>query len=317
MKKLILFIIPLVHFTLNCQTIQNGDFESGPHPNFFGQINRADFWDRGCYGSSALYPSLYDCQATPATSGPFAGQILVDPPAGCINPRNNGQTNCRFGSISCLGTFGASQGPGTSIWNELSADLQPNITYEFNAWVARTQFVPPPVGTNVWPVVRRVELVLRATTDGNICDNEIVIPVPVDITFNSCNWMKISTTFQLTPLQALGGYDRIEIRELPRSNYSLENIYIDDVELLGGVTGVDELNPTTSSFVVYPNPVTSDLKIETEIDFEKCIIMDLTGKELLEFSNSKTISLENLASGTYFISILSNGQYHSQRFVKQ
>lgn len=316
MKHFFTLVISACHIVVFGQSIQNGDFEDGPHPSFFGQIQYADFWDRGCYGSSGLYPSLRDCQASPVPSGPSQGQVVVGVPAGCINPRNNGSTNCRFGSISCQGNTGASQGPGTSIWNELSSDLLPDVNYEVRAWVARTAFVAPPVGTNSWPVVRRIELVLRATTDGDICDNEIAVPVPIDIVYNNCNWMFISTTFHLTSAQALAGYDRIEFRELARSNYSVESIYIDDVVLLNnGTTGLQEM--LSERIKIYPNPVVSELNIETDLQYERAVILDQTGRELLVYSNEKTISLESLSSGVYFIQLVSDGEVHSQRFVKQ
>ena len=317
MKKSLLFVIALTHFALFGQVIQNGDFEDGPTANFFGQIERADFWDRGCYGSSGLYPSLYDCQAPPVSSGPFAGQVVVGTPAGCIYPRSNGSTNCRFGSISCVGTTGATTGPGTSIWNELSSNLLPNTTYQVQAWVARTEFVPPPVGTNSWPTTRRIEVVLRATNDGfAICDTSIVVAVPIDIVFDNCNWMFISSnTFSLTPAQAALGFDLIEFRELPRSNYSVENIYIDDVSLqtIAGLSST-EIEETVT---IYPNPASSELNIETEFQFERAIVTDLMGKELIVSSGSKTISLENLSAGVYIIKLESEGKIYSERFVKQ
>lgn len=318
MKKITLIIISVAHFTLFGQIIQNGDFEDGLIPNSSGQIHYADFWHVGCYGTAGLTPSLYDCQADPVPSGPSAGQVVVGTPAGCIYPRNNGSTNCRFGSITCVGTSGATQGPGTSIWNELSSDLLPNITYELQAWVARTQFVAPPIGTNSWPTVRRIEVVLRATTDGSVCDNEIIVPVPIDIVFNDCNWMFINTTFQLTPAQAAIGYDLIEFRELPLSNYSFESIFIDDVVLLSRALGLPSEETFSSGTVnIYPNPAVYELNIETEIQFNRVVILDLMGKELIVSVDSKTISLENLSAGVYIIQLESNNDIYSQRFVKQ
>jgi len=320
MKTFALIVLFIINFTLFGQVIENGGFENGPTVTGFGQMYKANFWADGCWDAGSL-PQLYDCQATPQTSGPFAGLIIGGTPAGCIYPRNNGSTNCRFGSISCLGTFGATTGPGTSIWNKLSSDLLPNVTYELQAWVARTQFIPPPVGTNSWPTFRRIEVVLRATNDAfAICDNEIVVPIPIDIVFNNCNWMFISTTFQLTPAQSALGYDFIEFRELPRSNYSTENIYIDDVMLLGGPVGLSPKDTEAFSFRtvnIYPNPASSELNIETELAFESAVIMDLMGKELIVSSDSKTISLENLSAGVYIIQLENNGELYSQRFVKQ
>lgn len=307
MKNLILIIYSVVQFNLFGQVIQNGSFEDGPYANFLNQIYAADFWDYGCNGGT----NLYDCQATPVVGGPLNGQIVVGTPQYCINPRNNGNNNCRYGSIRCQSIFNAS---GGNLWNELSADLLPGITYTIQGYVARGQ---QPAGLNV-PSTRRIEVVLRATTDGGICNNGLVVPIPIDIRFNACNWTLFSTTFELTSTQAAWGYDKIEFREITQATYDAEEIYIDDIELLGGVAGLFEDMEAFSELInIYPNPATSELHIETKASVERIVIMDLMGKVLFESANSNTISLESLSAGLYIIQLEYGNEKYSQRIVKQ
>lgn len=311
MKNIILIIISFTHLALFAQVIQNGGFEDGPTANHISQIYKADFWDFGCDVNS----NLYDCQATPVVGGPLNGQVVVGTPVTCINPRNNGSANCRFGSLRCKGGFSSS----ASLWNELSSNLLPNVNYEIQAHVARGNSTNP--NSNL-PLIRRIEVVLRSTNDANpICENEeIVVPVPVDITFINCNWMSISTTFQLTNAQAALGYKLIEFRELPLSGYDQELIFIDDVSLIRGTLGLPFKEKTTlssESISIYPNPASLELYIETEVVFERIIIMDLMGKVLLETSYSNTICLESLSSGAYLIQLESGSEKFNQRFIKQ
>lgn len=307
MKHIFTFVISACHIAVFGQAIQNGTFEAGTTPNNISQIARATYWHIACNGNT----DLYDCQADPVGgSGPGSGSVIVGTPAACINPRSNGSNNCRFGSIRTAGQFSSSG----SLYNELDADLLPNITYTIQAYVARGL---APSGSNLnWPATRRIEAVLRATTDGNYCDNEIIVPIPIDIVYNNCNWMFVSATFQLTPTQALGGYDLIEFRDLSRVGYDQERIYIDDVELLGGTAGLSE-TLSSETVNIYPVPTSSNLHIDTKFSFEKVLITDLMGKVLLEGADSKTISVETLSDGVYIIQLVNGEEIYSQRIVKQ
>jgi len=162
MKHFFTFVFSAFHIVVFSQSIQNGGFEDGPRVTFISQIYRATHWFNGCEFNT----DLYDCQAEPATSGPGAGTIYNSVPVGCLYPRNNGSTNCRFGSLRTAGLNQSGSGTVSAghLRNELTSDLLPNVNYDLNLWVARTQ------GNNN-PPTRRIEAVLRATTDGDICDN--------------------------------------------------------------------------------------------------------------------------------------------------
>jgi len=128
--------------------------------------------------------------------------------------------------------------------------------------------------------------------------------------------MFLSTSFQLTPAQAAGGYDWIEFREISRPGYTQEWIYIDDVELLGTVMGLSE-TLSSETVNIYPIPASSDLHIDTKFPYEKVLITDLMGKVLLEEVDSKTISVESLSNGVYIIQLVNGEEVYSQRIIKQ
>lgn len=103
------------------------------------------------------------------------------------------------------------------------------------------------------------------------------------------------------------------------------NLYLDNIniyasgpseELVGGNTGVDELESATD-ISIYPNPADKEVNVsynvanntKTEIS-----ITDILGKKIqtfniqsLEGNNLVVLSTEELASGTYMIEIVSNG----------
>lgn len=315
MNVLIIALMQLfVYFSLLGQDIQNGGFESGSTATFISQIYKADFWGFGCDGTA----SLYDCHSPQPET--FPGPSPVATPILCVNPRNNGLNNCRFGAINSRKTFQSSPGivdtsAGESIINELNGNLLPNIEYKIHAYVARGNYYPV-----VQPVVRKIEVVLRT---GN-CIDEIIIPIPIDITYNSCEWMSVSTSFQISSSQASLGYNYIEFRDASTDlNSHGEMIFIDDVwlENLGRDVSVNNNDKfsITKGVNIYPNPVINVLNIETDLPFERAVIMDLTGKELLEQVDSKTVMVDNLSSGIYIVYLEDIGRkiMSIQKFTKQ
>lgn len=81
-----------------------------------------------------------------------------------------------------------------------------------------------------------------------------------------------------------------------------------------GVLETDEFNNNTNS--IFPNPVTNILNIESDKSFDKIIILDTTGKKILETTDT-TINVENLAGGVYIIELYSGSNKYNEKFIKE
>jgi minor extracellular serine protease Vpr len=71
------------------------------------------------------------------------------------------------------------------------------------------------------------------------------------------------------------------------------------------------------SWSIYPNPVVETLNLnKLTISVDEVEIVDLTGKIIRKKVENNLISLQNLASGTYWLRILINGKIEQQKFIK-
>lgn len=90
---------------------------------------------------------------------------------------------------------------------------------------------------------------------------------------------------------------------------------------VGNVNEVKNLK--TNQLVVYPNPATTQITIETKSKDQEiqCFIFDITGKQISEFTYSNIegdvlIDISKLASGTYSAIIISNNSIYHSNFTK-
>lgn len=95
---------------------------------------------------------------------------------------------------------------------------------------------------------------------------------------------------------------------------------VDTTSVQINLIGLHNTNVDKSHFRLYPNPTTDKLIIESEIQFDKILIMDLMGRILLETNNAAKITiidLKSLSKGVYILQAI-NGTQHfpAQRFVK-
>lgn len=81
----------------------------------------------------------------------------------------------------------------------------------------------------------------------------------------------------------------------------------------GGV-GLEEFN--TISMIVYPNPVSSTLNIETEASIESIHIFSVTGT-LVQSETTNNFSVESLMTGVYLINVKTVDGVITKRFVKE
>jgi Secretion system C-terminal sorting domain len=75
----------------------------------------------------------------------------------------------------------------------------------------------------------------------------------------------------------------------------------------------------SKSFLVYPNPVTSILYIESSTIIKSISIMDVNGRIIFENKNDSeimTINTENLTSGIYFLKVINVNGTSIQKIIK-
>ena len=75
----------------------------------------------------------------------------------------------------------------------------------------------------------------------------------------------------------------------------------------------------STKFVLYPNPATNELTIESKTAIESVSITNMLGQNVLNSATSNAIEvvdISNLQSGVYLIKVASEGQTSTKRFVK-
>jgi hypothetical protein len=81
-------------------------------------------------------------------------------------------------------------------------------------------------------------------------------------------------------------------------------------------------NDLSHQFKIYPNPINDQLTIESEITDLKITLADITGKNqqietILKNKSTNVISLRDLPSGIYFMTLYSNNETITKKIIKQ
>jgi len=90
------------------------------------------------------------------------------------------------------------------------------------------------------------------------------------------------------------------------------------LEYAGGVVGIEEHE--NSSFLIWPNPATSVLHLQSDEIITEACIMDLQGRPIsISTPNNleTSLSTEHLSAGIYVVSIRTDNAVYQQKFIKQ
>ncbi len=79
---------------------------------------------------------------------------------------------------------------------------------------------------------------------------------------------------------------------------------------------IDEFELSEDGVVLYPNPTTSLLNIDSYDVIEHIVIYDITGKRILQ-TNSTVIDVSNFNRGIYILKARTNNDEIIKRFIKQ
>ncbi|MCB9365326.1 MAG: T9SS type A sorting domain-containing protein [Flavobacteriales bacterium] len=83
-------------------------------------------------------------------------------------------------------------------------------------------------------------------------------------------------------------------------------------------TGIDSKLILNSEIKIYPNPVSNQLSIDTELNISEIKIIDITGKMVMIAKEiTHTINLADLSNGIYFIKVTTEEKTITKKFVKQ
>ena len=83
------------------------------------------------------------------------------------------------------------------------------------------------------------------------------------------------------------------------------------------IVGIDE-QETQTDLLVYPNPATSQITIDTEDKIEAVKVIDATGKTVISITqNPHTIDVSDLPKGLYILSIKTHSGIAHSRFIKE
>ena len=75
----------------------------------------------------------------------------------------------------------------------------------------------------------------------------------------------------------------------------------------------------TQGFKIYPNPAKTILNIQSNnnVTIDKVILTDMTGKKVMETTQTNAINIEALSSGMYIIQAYSADAKHQSKFIKE
>jgi hypothetical protein len=83
------------------------------------------------------------------------------------------------------------------------------------------------------------------------------------------------------------------------------------------VTSIQQNDGNDYSINIFPNPVTSALQIETDIEIQNIRIYNQVGQMVSQLNNTKTVDVSSLEKGVYFIFIENkDGIFSRRKFLK-
>ena len=148
--------------------------------------------------------------------------------------------------------------------------------------------------------------VLVSTTGSNPADFTWTI---FSGTINNPSWTKKS--------RSLAGFAGQTIRIAFRHHNS-HDVYwmlIDDISVTAGNTAnISEVENANVS--LYPNPVTNILNIDAQ-GIQEVNVMDINGRTVMNMQNTNTIDMTNLASGVYFVRVITTDGVSTQKITRK
>ncbi len=83
-------------------------------------------------------------------------------------------------------------------------------------------------------------------------------------------------------------------------------------------TGVNEIENNESDIIIYPNPASDYIKIQSSIELGTITVTDMVGKIILQTKSraeQEQINIKTLPDGVYFVTFLNNGIQNTKKFI--
>jgi hypothetical protein len=293
------------------------------------EILNYEFSDYGTYNICLIIETDFGCIDTTCQE-----ITLIDTTQCEVNFNTN--LNHQFAEFT---TEASGAVPYTYLWtiNDEPVGNQSQLNYEFPATGSYTVCVNLTTSTgcetNFCETISITEIQPYYSISGQVLANEN--PIETEIHCYKNDQFLVSKTsnagqFEFSPLFP-GEYKLLAIS--PNSSYydtwfgnklnidEAWTVYLEgntwdiDIHLQNAQSSVLDINNTLK---IYPNPVINQLKIETEKEIQKVLIINQTGQILLEATqNLSAINMTNFHSGIYILEFHTINKIYRQRIIKQ
>ncbi len=146
-------------------------------------------------------------------------------------------------------------------------------------------------------------------TSVNGCDSIVTLTVSVNPTFDTT----INATINAGETYAEFGFNESEagtyIQNL-QTEFGCDSTITLVLSVNSSLLDIEE-----TEISLYPNPTKSKITFSQAI--EKVEVIDLTGKTIFTFSNAKTINIESLPSGAYYLRLTNDEKTIMRKVIKQ
>jgi hypothetical protein len=149
----------------------------------------------------------------------------------------------------------------------------------------------------------------QTLTSVNGCDSIVTLTVSVNPTFDTT----INATINAGETYAEFGFNESEAGTYVQNLQSEAGCDSTITLVLSVNSSLIDIEQTEITF--YPNP--TDSKVTFSQAIEKVEVIDLTGKVIFTFSNAKTINIESLPAGAYYLRLTNDEKTIMQKVIKQ
>jgi hypothetical protein len=156
--------------------------------------------------------------------------------------------------------------------------------------------------------------IIGVSTTTNLYTNFTPISIAPYVTNTSRDW--IEYTFNLDAYANQAVYISINCVS---NQASASAFLVDDFKVTSSALSTN--NFTNNTFKVYPNPISNELNIDSNVVIEKIEIVDINGRILVSSNQNNTNSIlvntTDLKNGIYLLKIASNNTIETRKIIKK
>ncbi|MBO4232283.1 MAG: choice-of-anchor J domain-containing protein [Bacteroidales bacterium] len=167
--------------------------------------------------------------------------------------------------------------------------------------------------------------VMRASISGVWGDNGIISSNQAGTTYSNTFTYTVPTSFTITNCSLIAFVSRYNSSIIKRDVLNAKGVTISDIiagnlpandVVFNGTDGISE--NTAALFSIYPNPATDYITISSEAEIIEIQIINLEGQLVKSLKgNKKTVSLQGLSKGIYFVKCETEAGTSVKKFIKQ